>query len=229
MLIGLAVWKWPNLVSPGPTPQTNKLAEVVLGQTNSPNPVAGKTNHLADANLPQPPTNRLVITNIPSAPTQQVTVVTDTSPSDPPAVTPQPEPIPQPIENPETEPHAVTLLNKFLEALKIGDEKERLQAVLPLFHRSLVTPDGQGLRQQVRDYSFKAAVESVASYEVPVKITRVDRVPGNRQTSISLDGDEGDSFRYYISRLPSLGGTGTVLIFFPADGGMPKITALSLM
>jgi hypothetical protein len=128
---------------------------------------------------------------------------------------------------PETEPHAVELLNNFLRALAIPDEDQRLQAVLPLMHKSLLTLDGRGFRQPVRDYNYLTAVRSVSSYRVPVEITRVD--PNSNSPSESLGKrEEGASFRYYIARLPKVGGTGIIHIFFPADGGPPSIAEIHL-
>ncbi|MEQ8223383.1 MAG: hypothetical protein ABRQ37_13825, partial [Candidatus Eremiobacterota bacterium] len=71
------------------------------------------------------------------------------------------------IEKISPDEKAIDLLNRFLAALSIEDEQQRLEAVIPLVHKSLLTPDGKDLDNDTKPYSYKKAYENVGCYKQP--------------------------------------------------------------
>jgi hypothetical protein len=123
---------------------------------------------------------------------------------------------------------AMEVIARLVVALTIEDEQERLQAVLPLVHASLKTRDGKDLSRSVKDYSYKVAVQYISLYRIPVEFVRVTE---RREGDIGFEAtaDRGFYQTYYISRTEEAGGMPPpVTVFFPSDGGPPKITSISL-
>lgn len=126
-------------------------------------------------------------------------------------------------ENIEPEEEAVELLNNFLTALSIEDENERLLAVIPLVHRDLLNRDCTDLSIDVKPFSYKKAYCNVKFYSIPAVITEVRK--GNPCTvGYEETAEEGRVDKYFIDKKPDVDGMpAPVEIFWPEDGGPPKI------
>ena len=118
---------------------------------------------------------------------------------------------------------AVAMLNQFIKALMLDDSQERLRAVLPFVHKSMLSPDGNDLDRTVKEFSYKRAVQNVKFYQVPVKITRV--AMGNVRTiGFKSTAERGRVDRYFVAKRSGVAGLpAPIHIFFPENGGVPKI------
>ena len=224
IVAGVMVWLgvqnnwWHPVYHPG---QTNDVSSIVKPASNGPSPT-----EISKA----PKTNDHTITNAAAEPIPKPRIESSNTVS---TLTNVPVVVPKTltgrltITNPQTYPPAVELLNKLLNALAMPDDSQRLQAVLPLVHKSLLRSDGLDFLPQYRA-NYSSAVRGVSSYVVPVKITSVERRANSASGTLRI-GEEGESIRYYIARLPKPGGTGTVHIFFPADGTPPRIIEFGLL
>lgn len=129
----------------------------------------------------------------------------------------------QPAQAQTPEPAAVTLVSNFLQALQIGDEAQRVQAVLPYLHKSLLTASGTDLSPDVKRYQFKKASQAAASYAVPANVTRVHS-RGSLVVDEGHNPEKGRVDDYYIAKKDGQSSTAApVQIFFPEDGSAPKI------
>lgn len=118
------------------------------------------------------------------------------------------------------DPRGVKVVNELMEALKIPDAEARMKAVVPLVHVSLLTTDGKHLAPNVEQFSYKKAVGSISLYPVPVTITEVHQ--GNVTTiGFGETAQRGRSDKYFVAK--SEGRPAPVIVFFPEDGGAPKI------
>ena len=79
------------------------------------------------------------------------------------------------IEKIEPDPAAAKLVGEFMNALTIADEAERLQAILPLVHDSLKTKDKKDLFSNVKQFSYKRAVNMIKLYKNPVELGNVHK------------------------------------------------------
>jgi hypothetical protein len=114
------------------------------------------------------------------------------------------------------DPRAEALLTRFLQALQTEDESQRVRACLPHLHASLLTADGKDLTPQVKNFQFQKASKNAKWYELPVKITRV-----RPRDASDYNGRE---YNYSIARKEDgAGPPAPVTIFFPDNGGEPKI------
>ncbi len=121
------------------------------------------------------------------------------------------------------DPRAVELLNKLLEALLVKDARASAQAVLPLVHKSLLSDRGTDLSRSVKDFSFKKARQGVGLYKLPVQITRVAR---GKVTTIGFKqtAEKGRTDRYFVAKRDAVAGLpAPIHVFFPEEGGPPKI------
>jgi hypothetical protein len=87
-----------------------------------------------------------------------------------------------------------------------------------------VYSEGNDLTTDIRQFSFKKAHSNAKFYQIPVKITRIRPT---RVTAIGFEetAEKGSVVDYFISKKE--GGNGLpapIKIFFPADGGTPKIS-----
>ncbi|MDP2388211.1 MAG: hypothetical protein Q8M29_17690 [Bacteroidota bacterium] len=127
-------------------------------------------------------------------------------------------------QNIEVNPKAETLLNDFMKALAIKDADESAKECLKYVHKSLKNASGDDLTKDLRNFSFKKAHDNVKFYANPVKITRV-RKNGVTAIGFKETGEKGDEYSYFISKKSDVKGMpAPVNIFFPADGGEPKIS-----
>ena len=100
---------------------------------------------------------------------------------------------------------ALGLLNQFMAALLIKDDSERLAAVLPCVHKSLLNNEGTDLMQTVKEYSYKKAVRDIALYQVPVRVTRVAKGE-NSAVGYDKTAEEGRSDRYFLAKHDGVAG-----------------------
>lgn len=128
------------------------------------------------------------------------------------------------VEKIPPDPKGVKLCSDLLAALTMSDEKERLKAVLPLLHRSLLTPDGKGLDPMVRDFSYKKAVTGAPLYKQPADIHEVHK--GREQTvGFGETAERGRVDRYFVKKKEGQPGRPASLhVFWPNEGGAPKLT-----
>lgn len=127
------------------------------------------------------------------------------------------------IEKISPDPKGVELVNKLLSALSISDGDERMKAVVPLVHKSMLTGDGRELDRNTRDFSYKKACSNVKFYEQPARVTQVHK--GNTYTiGFAETAEKGRSDKYFIAKKPGVAGMpAPVIIFWPENGGEPKV------
>ncbi len=127
------------------------------------------------------------------------------------------------IEKIAPDEKAIDLLDRFLAALSIEDAEKRLEAVIPLVHKSLLTADGKDLDNDIKPYSYKKAYENVGCYKQPVEIYEVHK--GNTYTvGYGPTAEKGRTDKYFINKKEGVAGRpAPIHIFWPSDGGEPKI------
>lgn len=124
----------------------------------------------------------------------------------------------------DTEPKAMELLNKFLEALLIEDADASAKALLPLVHKSLMDDNGDDLTRDLRSFSFKKAHSNAKFYQSPVRVTRVRKTDSRTAIGYGDSAEKGRIEDYFIAKKQGVNGMpAPVQIFFPANGGEPKI------
>ena len=115
------------------------------------------------------------------------------------------------------------LVNELMNALLIKDEQARVEAVIPLVHKSLLNASGTDLDPSVKAYSFRRASNAVRLYKIPVKITRVAR-GGDTTVGFGNTAEAGRRDRFFVAKREGVAGLpAPIHVFFPADGGEPKI------
>ena len=124
----------------------------------------------------------------------------------------------------DVNPKAETLLTNFMKALMIQDANTSATECLKYVHKSLMNKAGSDLTQDLRNFSFKKAHDNAKFYSIPVKITRVKKTAvtaiGFKET-----GEKGEVHDYFISKIDDKNGLpAPVKIFFPSNGGDPKIS-----
>ncbi len=123
------------------------------------------------------------------------------------------------------DPAAVELLNRFFTILQTPDEVQRLQAVLPLMHKSLLFQDKTGitLDRSIREFSYPRALKAMNMYQHPVHVSEVQR---GQVTTIGFQdsGERGRVDKYFIAKLPGVTGRPAPIdVFFPESGGNPSL------
>jgi hypothetical protein len=124
----------------------------------------------------------------------------------------------------DTNPEAMEVLNKFMEALMIADADKSAQEVMKYVHKSLVNDEGTDLIRDLRSFSFKKAHSNAKYYQIPVVVTRVRKT--DKRTAIGYDNkaEAGRIEDYFVAKKKGANGLpAPVQIFFPADGGTPRI------
>ncbi|MFO0666688.1 MAG: hypothetical protein U0174_22245 [Polyangiaceae bacterium] len=125
------------------------------------------------------------------------------------------------------DPRAASLLSDFLAALQrnAGDMNAAARAAAPYLHKSLLNPaDPNDVNDDLKRFSFKKAWQNAHFYANPVNITRVRR---SNVTAIGHGGtgEAGTVVDYFVGKLNAQQGMpAPVAIFFPKDGGPPKIS-----
>ena len=121
---------------------------------------------------------------------------------------------------------AEQLINDLFALFQSLDENTCAQMSISIVHRSLVK--FQELEKNFYKYKFLKAYQNASRYQHPVKIEGVK--PTGRNSMGTRDQKEnGEEVMYEISRKEDIGALpGHVRVFFPANGGLPKISNLSL-
>jgi hypothetical protein len=127
------------------------------------------------------------------------------------------------IEKIAPDPVAAKLVGDFLSALSIADEAARLQAVLPLIHDSLKSPDKQDLSKDAKRFSYKKAVDGVKFYKIPVELGEVHK--GSVSTvGFKETAEKGRRDKYFVKKKDGVAGLpAPIHVFTPEAGGAPKI------
>jgi hypothetical protein len=120
------------------------------------------------------------------------------------------------------DPKGVQVVNELLAALAQTDDKARLEAVLPVMHKSMLTSDGKDLAPNVKNYSYKKACQNVQFYAQPAAIGEVhelsEQTVGFRETA-----ERGIVFKYFVKKKEGVAGMpAPIHVLFPSDGGTPK-------
>jgi len=127
------------------------------------------------------------------------------------------------IKKVKPNPQAVELVNKFMAAITIEDEDQRLEAVLPLVHKSIKDPDGSDLDGATKPFQYKKAWQNARHYAMPVEISEVHDV-GKRNVGYEETADSGRIEKYFAKKKKGVGGVpAPLLVFWPDDGGAPTI------
>lgn len=127
------------------------------------------------------------------------------------------------IEKISPDPKGTELVNNLLKALSIEDPEERLKAVIPLVHKSLLTSDGQDLSRDTKDFSYKKAYNNVKFYQIPVSIYQVHK--GNVMTiGFQETAERGRIDKYFVNKKPGVNGRpAPIHVFWPDGGGAPSV------
>lgn len=127
------------------------------------------------------------------------------------------------VEKIEPDPAAVELLNRLLLALLLEDPDQRLAAVLPLVHKSLLTSNGKDLARSTKDFSYKKACAGAKLYVQPVEITEVHKgkvlTIGFQETA-----ESGRTDKYFLAKKAGVGGLPAPIHVFWDSQGKPKVT-----
>jgi hypothetical protein len=118
------------------------------------------------------------------------------------------------------------LISRFVQQLLHNDPESAARAVLPLLHRSLLR---QGvILPDFRKNNLDIAHERIRLYRLPVVI--IDKKNTNRNTiGVLADKEQGAEWMYSIAKMQDTGGLPAYIrVFFPQNGGEPRITGVSL-
>ena len=127
------------------------------------------------------------------------------------------------IEKIDPDPKGVQLCENFLKACLIEDPKARLEAVIPLLHKSMLSKDGKDLDRNVKEFSYAKACGGAKFYAIPVEIYEVHK--GNVTTvGFKETAERGRSDKYFVSKKAGQPGRPAPLhVFWPEGGGEPKL------
>ncbi|MEW6279240.1 MAG: hypothetical protein AB1758_11485 [Candidatus Eremiobacterota bacterium] len=114
-------------------------------------------------------------------------------------------------------------MERFLQAMSLPDEADRLSAVTPLVHASLLTSDGSDFSWNYREFHYEAALASASGY-LPLEVVEVHR--GSLVTlGLGATAERGRVDKYFLR---SIGGRrAPVHVFFPESGGPPLVVNFS--
>jgi len=117
------------------------------------------------------------------------------------------------------------LVEAFFKLLATYEVENAAWRAAPFLHRSLL--QGEMMQPQFKQNNFYAAHQRFRSYKQPVNFIKTQNT--NRTAIGSLrDRDEGEEFVYTLEKTVDSGGMpGTVRVFFPKNGGSPKISLVS--
>lgn len=119
---------------------------------------------------------------------------------------------------------AEALLNQFMQALaSSADQDQAAKAALPYLHRTLLNPAGNDVSDDLRRFSFKKAHTARNAYAVPVKITRIHPTT-QTQVGFKETAEAGSVIDYFLAKKDGVAGMpAPVKVFFPNNGGEPKV------
>ncbi len=126
------------------------------------------------------------------------------------------------------DPKVVALVQKFITALTIADEKQRLDAVVPLLHKSLLTKDGKDIVTNEKQFQYKRAGNMVKLYENPIVVTAADKGPP-RTIGSGAAAEKGRVDKYFIKKKPDVNGMPAPIQVFLPDQGEPSIFYMGSM
>lgn len=117
------------------------------------------------------------------------------------------------------------LVEEFVKLLATYEVENAAWRAAQFLHRSLL--QGEMMQPQFKQNNFYSAHQRFRNYRQPVNFIKTQST--NRTAIGSLrDRDEGEEFVYTLEKTVDNGGMpGTVRVFFPKDGGGPKITLVS--
>ncbi len=135
---------------------------------------------------------------------------------------------PSPSDSPSLAGHDVArlLVEEFMKLLATHEVENAAWRAAPYLHRSLL--QGEMMQPHFKQNNFYSAHQRFRSYKIPVSFVKTQST--NRTAIGSLrDRDEGEEFVYTLEKTVDNGEMpGTVRVFFPKNGGGPKITLVSL-
>ncbi len=121
---------------------------------------------------------------------------------------------------------AEQLINNLFSLFQTLDQNTCAQMAISIVHKSLVK--FQELEKNFLKYKFLRAYENAARYQYPIHLEGVKKT-GRKSMGTRDQKELGEEVMYEISRKKDIGALpGHVRIFFPANGGLPKISNLSL-
>ncbi len=127
-----------------------------------------------------------------------------------------------PLAEAARDERAVALLNNFIKALQLPDEAARVQACLPLLHRSLLADDKRDIEATTKKFAWTKAVKNAANYAAPIEITRL-RAKGTLTLEEGDHPERGRAEDYFIAKKAGISGlAASITLFFP-ENGAPKI------
>ncbi len=129
----------------------------------------------------------------------------------------------QDIDISQFDQRGVVCLQNFVNSLLETDFNVAAQKAMQQIHKSDFAKDGNSLKQDRLNFSFKKAWQNAKFYANPIKITRVQK------TSLSAIGfketaQAGTSYKVWIGKKQGVNGMpAPIYVFFPSDGGEPKL------
>ncbi|MCZ2356470.1 MAG: hypothetical protein LC115_07245 [Bacteroidia bacterium] len=125
------------------------------------------------------------------------------------------------------DPKAVEVINKFLEILQNNTLDKSASLVVPYLHKSMLDKFGKTVSPDVMSVHFKRSHANARLYAYPVVVSRTKNVSlgviGFAETN-----EKGNSVEYFIGKKNGRGYPGAIRIFFPENGGEPKISYLGI-
>ncbi len=117
------------------------------------------------------------------------------------------------------------LVEEFMKLLATYEVENAAWRAAPFLHRSLL--QGEMMQPQFKQHNFYTAHQRFRTYRQPVNFIKTQNT--NRTAIGSLrDRDEGEEYVYTLEKSVENGGMpGTVRVFFPKNGGGPKISLVS--
>lgn len=121
---------------------------------------------------------------------------------------------------------AIALINNLFALFESLDEETCAQMAISIVHQSLVK--AQQLDASFRKYKFSKAYHNAPLYISPVQVEGI-KPTGRKSMGLRDQKEAGEEVMYEVARKKDIGALpGHVRIFFPANGGLPKISNLSL-
>ncbi len=130
------------------------------------------------------------------------------------------------ISNTSNDQKAEQLINNLFSLFQTLDENTCAQMAISIVHKSLVK--FQELEKNFLKYKFLKAYQNASLYQYPIHV-EVTKKTGRKSMGMRDQKELGEEVMYEISRKKEIGALpGHVRIFFPANGGLAKISNLSL-
>jgi hypothetical protein len=121
------------------------------------------------------------------------------------------------------DPRAAKLLVQLAMALSSADEKTCIEQLLPILHKSLLASAGDDLAREVKALTLKKARTAISKYASPISIARIEKTP-TPSVGMGATAEQGAVYEYFLRPKDNTAISAPVKIFFPANGGEPKIS-----